>query len=115
MTFDLEAIRSQFPALSDTDDGQPRIYFDNPAGTQVPQRVADAMSDCLLKANANIGGYFRTSELAGAIADDAMAAMADFLNAPSSEEIIFGQNMTSLTFAFSRSLSRTWHARASAR
>jgi cysteine desulfurase family protein (TIGR01976 family) len=106
MTFDLEAIRSQFPALSETDGGKPRIYFDNPAGTQVPQRVADAMSDCLLKANANIGGYFRTSELAGAIADNAMAAMADFLNAPSTEEIIFGQNMTSLTFHVSRSIGR---------
>jgi cysteine desulfurase family protein (TIGR01976 family) len=106
MTIDLEAIRSQFPALSETDGGKPRIYFDNPAGTQVPQRVADAMSGCLLKANANIGGYFRTSELAGAIADDAMAAMADFLNAPSAEEIIFGQNMTSLTFHVSRSIGR---------
>ncbi len=104
MTFDLEAIRSQFPALSETDGGRSRIYFDNPAGTQVPQRVADAMSDCLLKANANIGGYFRTSELAGAVADDAMAAMADFLNAPSAEEIVFGQNMTSLTFHVSRSI-----------
>ena len=106
MAFDLEAIRSQFPALSDTDHGTPRIYFDNPAGTQVPARVADAMSDCLLKANANIGGYFRTSELAGGIADEAMDAMADFLNAPSPEEIIFGQNMTSLTFHVSRSIGK---------
>ena len=110
MTIDLEAIRSQFPALSETDNGSPRIYFDNPAGTQVPQRVADAMSDCLLKANANIGGYFRTSELAGKIADDAMAAVADFLNAPSPEEIVFGQNMTSLTFHVSRSIGRHLNA-----
>ena len=104
MTFDLDAIRSQFPALSETDGGVPRIYFDNPAGTQVPKRVADAMSDCLLRANANIGGYFRTSEFAGSIADNAMAAMADFLNAPSPEEIIFGQNMTTITFHVSRSI-----------
>ena len=106
MTIDLEAIRSQFPALSETDNGLSRVYLDNPAGTQVPQRVADAMSDCLLKANANIGGYFRTSEFAGRIADDAMAAMADFLNAPSPDEIVFGQNMTSLTFHISRSIGR---------
>lgn len=106
MKANLDAIRSQFPALSETDNGEPRVYFDNPAGTQVPKRVADAMSDCLLKANANIGGFFRTSELAGAIADDAMTAMADFLNAPTPEEIIFGQNMTSLTFHMSRSIGR---------
>ena len=106
MTFDLEAVRSQFPALCETDDGSSRIYLDNPAGTQVPVRVADAMSECLLKANANIGGYFRTSELAGEIADNAMAAMADFLNAPSPNEIVFGQNMTSLTFHVSRSIGR---------
>ena len=67
MKLDLEAIRSQFPALSETDDGVARVYFDNPAGTQVPKRVADAMSQCLLQANANIGGHFRTSDLAGAI------------------------------------------------
>ena len=106
MTFDLDAIRSQFPALAETDKGTPRVYFDNPAGTQVPQRVADAMSGCLLKANANIGGYFKTSHLAGKIAGDAMVAMADFLNAPSPKEIIFGQNMTSLTFHVSRSIGR---------
>ena len=110
MTIDLEAIRSHFPALSETDDGLPRIYFDNPAGTQVPQQVADAMSDCLLKANANIGGYFKTSEFAGQIADEAMAAMADFLNAWSPDEIVFGQNMTSLTFHISRSIGRHLNA-----
>ncbi|NCF23077.1 MAG: cysteine desulfurase-like protein [Gammaproteobacteria bacterium] len=106
MTLDLEAIRSQFPALSETDDGVARLYFDNPAGTQVPKRVADAMSQCLLRANANLGGHFRTSDLAGAIVADAQEAMADFLNAPSPDEIIFGQNMTSLTFHVSRSIGR---------
>ncbi len=106
MTLDLEAIRSQFPALGETDDGVARVYFDNPAGTQVPKRVAEAMSQCLLQANANIGGHFRTSDLAGAIVADAQQAMADFLNAPSPDEIIFGQNMTSLTFHVSRSIGR---------
>lgn len=110
MTLDLEAIRAQFPALRETDDGVARIYLDNPAGTQVPQRVVDAMSHCMLNASANLGGYFRTSELAGAIAADAQQAMADFLNAPSPDEIIFGQNMTSLTFHVSRSIGRHFSA-----
>jgi len=106
MPIDLTEIRKQFPALDITDDGRPRLYFDNPAGTQVPQLVAERMSDCMLKANANIGGYFKTSDLAGVIANEARLAMADFLNAASPDEIIFGQNMTSLTFHISRSIGR---------
>lgn len=107
---DLESIRGQFPALADSDNGMPRIYFDNPAGTQVPRQVAERMADCLLHANANLGGYFRTSELATAIAEEAHAAMADFVNAESPDEIIFGQNMTSITFHVSRSLGRFFNA-----
>ncbi len=110
MTYDLEAVRSRFPALSITDDGQPRIYFDNPAGTQVPQSVADRMRDCLLAANANLGGAFATSERAGEIVEDAHRAMADLLNAPSADEIIFGQNMTTLTLHVSRSIGREMKA-----
>jgi len=106
MTIDLDRIRAQFPALSETDDGRQRLYFDNPAGTQVPLMVAERMTNCLLKASANIGGYFKTSELAGVIADEARAAMADFLHAPSPDEIIFGQNMTTLTLHISRSIGR---------
>ena len=110
MAFDLEAVRSQFPALAVTDAGVPRVYFDNPAGTQVPRSVVDRMSNCMLAANANLGGHFKTSQLAGDIVDDAQAAMADFLNAPSPDEIVFGQNMTSLTFHVSRSLGRHFKA-----
>ena len=110
MHYDLEAVRSRFPSLSATDNGDPRIYFDNPAGTQVPQLVVDRMSQCLLEANANLGGYFATSRRADAIADDAHAAMADFLNAPSPDEIIFGQNMTTLTLHVSRSIGREFRA-----
>lgn len=106
MPFDVEEIRSKFPALTVRDDGAPRIYFDNPAGTQVPQSVVDKMSDCLLESNANLGGYFRTSERATALVDEAHVAMADLLNAPSAEEIIFGQNMTTLTLYMSRSIGR---------
>ncbi|NIA26658.1 MAG: cysteine desulfurase-like protein [Desulfobulbaceae bacterium] len=106
MTIDLATIRSQFPALAITDDGRRRLYFDNPAGTQVPQSVADRMSDCLLHASANLGGYFETSHLADKVVSDARDAMVDFLNVPSADEIIFGQNMTTMTFHVSRSIGR---------
>jgi cysteine desulfurase family protein (TIGR01976 family) len=106
MALDLDAIRSRFPALSEADDGSPRIYFDNPAGTQVPLSVVERMSECMLGASANLGGYFRTSKLAGEIVADAQLAMAQFLNAPSPDEIVFGQNMTSITFHVSRSIGR---------
>ncbi len=106
MTLDVARIRAQFPSLELTDDGRPRIYLDNPAGTQVPQSVVDSMAECLLHRSANTGGLFRTSELAGEVADLARAAMADFVNAPSPDEIIFGQNMTAITLHLSRSLAR---------
>jgi len=106
MSFDLEAIRSQFPALALTDNGTRRIYFDNPAGTQVPVCVAEAMANCLLNKSANLGGYFTTSNDADAVVQSARDAMADFLNAPSSDEIVFGQNMTTITLHISRSIGR---------
>jgi cysteine desulfurase family protein (TIGR01976 family) len=106
MSFDLAAVRSQFPALALTDNGTRRIYFDNPGGTQVPASVADAVADCLLTKNANIGAHFTTSIEAGDIVQSAREAMADFLNAPSASEIIFGQNMTTITLHLSRSIGR---------
>jgi len=108
--FDLNRIRAQFPSLGETDNGKPRLYFDNPAGTQVPTAVAERMTDCLLHKSANIGGYFPTSMMAGEVADEARAAVVDFLNAPSSDEVVFGQNMTSLTFHVSRSIGRYFKA-----
>ena len=107
MSYPLEAIRGQFPALAIRDDGQPRIYFDNPAGTQVPATVAERMSRCLLESNANVGGGFETSRRADAVVAEAHSAMADFLGAASADEIIFGQNMTTLTLHLSRSIGRT--------
>ena len=109
MSFDLEAVRAQFPALALTDSGTRRIYFDNPAGTQVPTTVAAAISDCLLTKNANQGGYFASAQDADAVVQSARDAMADFLNAPSSDEIIFGQNMTTMTLHLSRSIGRLLH------
>lgn len=110
MAYDLDAIRSQFPALSVSDDGRRRIYFDNPAGTQVPQIVIDRMADCLTYSNANLGGHFVTSKRADAVTDDAHEAMADMLNAESPEQIIFGQNMTTITLHLSRSIGNTLNA-----
>lgn len=110
MQIDLETIRAQFPALAETDNGAGRLYFDNPAGTQVPTRVAEKMAECLLHANANLGGYFATSRLADVVVSDARTAMADFLNAPSPDEIIFGQNMTTITLHVSRSIGRCFNA-----
>ncbi len=107
MSFDLQAIRAQFAALALTDSGRRRIYFDNPAGTQVPDCVAATVSDCLLSKNANLGAYFSSSKIAEALVQSAREAMADFLNAPSSDEIIFGQNMTSITLHLSRSIGRS--------
>ena len=106
MNYNLQEIRSKFPALSIQDKGKRRIYFDNPAGTQVSQQVVDAMQDCLIGSNANIQGGFETSNRVDRILSNARQAMADLLNANCHDEIIFGQNMTTLTLHFSRSLGR---------
>ena len=104
--FDLLSIRSRFPALSIRDGDMPRIYLDNPGGTQVPQSVIDRMAGYLVESNANLGASFRTSRASDAAVAGAREAMADFLNAPSTDEIVFGQNMTTLTLHLSRSLGR---------
>lgn len=104
--FDATAARSQFPALALTDEGRPRVYLDNPAGTQVPQQVVDRTVECLVRKNANLGGYFKTTVEAGALVDLAHQACADFYNATSAREIVFGQNMTTLTLHFSRCLGK---------
>ena len=107
MNFDIDSIRSAFPALSITDNGKRRIYLDNPAGTQVPTMVVERMSECLIEANANLGGYFVTADKAGVVMHEAHSAMADLLNAPSPDDVIFGQNMTTMTLHISRSIGRT--------
>ncbi|MBM3995763.1 MAG: cysteine desulfurase-like protein [Planctomycetes bacterium] len=99
-------LRSQFPALHLLRDGVTPVFLDGPAGTQVPQRVIDAIVHYLTHCNANHGGAFATSVESDRIIDDAHAAVADFLNAPSPDEIIFGNNMTSLTFHLSRSVAK---------
>lgn len=105
MSLDPVSIRSHFPAL-----GRPAIFFDNPGGTQIARQSLDRMMRYLLECNANHEGAFATSIASDAILEAAHAAMADFYNAASPEEIIFGNNMTSLTLYISRSLSRDWKA-----
>ncbi|HEX6304706.1 MAG TPA: cysteine desulfurase-like protein [Anaerolineales bacterium] len=101
MALDLPLIREQFPALQ-----REAIFLDNPAGTQVPQAVLNRMTSYLTEHNANHGGAFETSRQSDALVDEARAAAADFLNAGRPEEIVFGPNMTSLTFNISRSIGR---------
>lgn len=101
-------LRGQFPALGRKHKGQSAVFLDGPAGTQVPQRVIAAISDYLSRCNANHGGLFATARESDAILEQAHRALADFVGATDADEIAFGQNMTSLTFALSRALGRTW-------
>jgi cysteine desulfurase family protein (TIGR01976 family) len=105
-TFDPAIIRPQFPALAAEQDGRPVVFLDGPGGTQVPQRVIDAVAAYYREANANTHGAFATSVRSDAILRDAHAAVADLVGAASPDEVKFGQNMTSLTFALSRSIAR---------
>ena len=102
---DLTWVRSQFPSLTQTVDGQPAVFLDGPGGTQVPQRVIDAISHYLKNSNANTCGAYATSRRTDAVIAQARSAMADFLGCEH-DEIVFGPNMTTLTFALSRSIGR---------
>jgi cysteine desulfurase family protein (TIGR01976 family) len=101
----LQSVRSQFPALGETVNGYPAVYFDAPGGTQVPQRVIDAISGYLVHSNSNTHGQFETTRRTDEVLATAHRAMAEMLNCDA-DEVIFGQNMTTLTFAISRALGR---------
>ena len=103
--FDVAWVRSQFPALSESVNGQPAAFLDGPGGTQVPHKVILAISDYLQHSNANTCGAYATSRRTDAVIAGARAAMADFLGCDA-DEIVFGPNMTTLTFALSRSIGR---------
>jgi cysteine desulfurase family protein (TIGR01976 family) len=105
---DIEAVRAQFPALHRREHGHPVAYLDGPGGTQVPQSVIDAIGSVLAHGVSNLGGEFGASHDAEETTTQGRAAMADFFNARP-YEISFGQNMTSITFAVSRALSRSWN------
>jgi len=101
----VNAIRSQFPALERCHAGESVAYFDGPGGTQVPRAVAEAMTDYLYHHNANTHWAYPSSLETDAAISAARAALADFLNA-SPDEIAFGQNMTTLTFHLARAIGR---------
>lgn len=103
---DTQWIRSQFPSLQLSVGGQPAVYFDGPGGTQVPQRVMDAVCEYYTRSNANTGGMFDTSRRTDALILSARGAMADFLNCDAAE-VIFGPSMTTLTMAMARAIGRT--------
>ena len=105
MSFDLQVIRQQFPSLD-----RPAIFLDNPAGTQIAKHSLDRINKYFLECNANHEGMFETSRRSDEILHEAHSAMADFLNASRPEEIIFGNNMTTLTLHMSRSLARNLQA-----
>jgi cysteine desulfurase family protein (TIGR01976 family) len=102
---DLAWVRSQFPCLNQTVNGHAAVFLDGPGGTQVTQRVIYAMENYLMRNNANIGGAYQTSRNTDAMIAEARSAMADFLNC-NPDEVVLGPNMTSLTFAISRSIGR---------
>jgi cysteine desulfurase family protein (TIGR01976 family) len=99
----VEQVRRQFPALKAT-----TVFLDNPAGTQVPKQVVEAVSTALASAASNLGGYFQASRDADAIYDRAHDTMAELLGGASGREIVIGQSTTMLTFHISRSLGRGW-------
>lgn len=101
MTLNIDLVRQQFPALN-----RPAVFLDNPAGTQISKQSLERINRYLIECNANHEGLFETSRKSDEILHGAHAAMADFLNAARPEEIIFGNNMTTLTLHVSRSLAR---------
>src|ERR1700736_1135687 len=104
-SLDTPWVRQQFPSLPTQANGQPAAFLDGPAGTQVPKQVIDAIQNYLLHDNANTCGAFATSRRNDAMICGARQAMADFFNcAP--DEVSFGQNMTTITFALARAIGR---------
>ena len=105
MIFPIEKVRSNFPALSATDDGQRRIYLDNAAGTQVPQQTIARTVEFYERYNSNTGAFNPTSIEVDKLYDDAIHALADFLGTKDPGEVIIGANMTTITYQLSRSLA----------
>jgi cysteine desulfurase family protein (TIGR01976 family) len=106
-SLNVPAIRDAFPALERVHGGRPVAYFDGPGGTQVPRVVAEAMSDYLLRHNANTHWKYPSSIETDAALESAREAMAELVNGKPAE-IAFGQNMTTLTYHLSRALGRGW-------
>ena len=103
-------VRAAFPALARRQADRPYVYLDGPGGTQVPRQTIEAMTAYLQHSNANHEGAFPTSEESDAVLAEAHAAAAEFVGAADASEVVFGPNMTTLTFAFSRAIGRTLRA-----
>ncbi|MFH4744802.1 cysteine desulfurase-like protein [Vibrio harveyi] len=108
MNFNLNQIREQFPALAQYHNDRPVTFFDGPGGSQVPQSVLDSMVSYLGHFNSNLGGHYFSSRATVDVMQSARESAQALLNAPSSGNIVFGANMTSLTFQLSRAISRDW-------
>src|ERR1700675_2866454 len=103
--FDTTWVRAQFRSLQTQVNGQPAAFLDGPAGTQVPTQVMHAIQNYLMSANANTGGAFLTSRRTDEMIANTRLAMADFFHCEK-DEVVFGQNMTTITFALSRAIAR---------
>ncbi len=110
MNFNLEQVRGQFSALHQYHNDKPVTFFDGPGGSQVPQSVLDAMIGYLGHYNSNLGGHYFSSQITVDVMAQARQSAQALLNAPSADNIVFGANMTSLTFQLSRAISRDWQA-----
>src|SRR5499427_4389574 len=108
-SFDIAWVREQFPSLELQVNGQPAAFMDGPAGTQVPRQVMDAVQNYFLEANANTYGAFLTSRRTNEVISSARGAMADLFNC-TPDEVVFGQNMTTITFDLSRAIGRELEA-----
>lgn len=106
--FDVHSLRKQFPALSQRVGNRRAAYLDGPGGSQTPEPVLGAIRDYLVRMNANHSGLFQSSRLSDELLDQAHRGLADFLGAEDPNTIVFGANMTSLTFAISRALAGAW-------
>ncbi|MEE3201192.1 MAG: cysteine desulfurase-like protein [Candidatus Thermoplasmatota archaeon] len=106
--YPIEQIRSRFPGLNRQINGQQAIFFDGPGGSQSPESVGDAVKHYLLHQNANVGMSFATSKETDELIEETMRACADLVGCDDHREIVFGQNMTSLTIQLASALSRTW-------
>lgn len=106
--YPIEEIRSRFPGLTRRVNGHQAIFFDGPGGSQSPESVGEAVKHYLLHQNSNVGMSFATSKETDELIEQTMVACADFLGCTDHREIVFGQNMTSLTIQLASALSRTW-------
>ncbi|NOI68599.1 cysteine desulfurase-like protein [Vibrio sp. 99-8-1] len=102
------ALRKHFPALQAINNGLSPVYFDGPGGTQLPQSVIDGFAAYFSQGNSNLGGQFSVSENTVNLVDTCRQKAATLFGAHSKDEMVFGANMTTLTFHLSRAVSQEW-------